>query len=94
LHKTAEECFKEGLIPEVGDPDDCYVASTRCAMYWRYDEDARLEGEYVYEIEPGTLKQIPREHWLSVEELTELVRPYLPHGREVGTSDAFQGAAA
>jgi hypothetical protein len=59
-------------------------------MYWLYDDDARLIGEYVYEIEPGVIHKLDPDDVITGDDLWNLVKPYLPHGREVGTSDAFR----
>lgn len=88
LYRTGAQLQAEGV--EVDDPDGQYVIQTPCAMYWLYDEDARLIGENVYEMEAGAVIKLAPEDVLTEEEVWKLVEPYLPHGREVGTSDAFR----
>lgn len=88
LFRTGAQLQEEGL--EVEDPDGHYIIQTPCAMYWLYDEDARLIGEYVYEIEPGQVHQLEPDEVVTQDDLLQLVKPYLPHGPEVGSSDAFR----
>jgi hypothetical protein len=90
--------FRTGAqLQELGlDEDDVsanYIIQTPCAMYWLYDQDARLVGEYVYEIEPGAIVKVSDEDLVTSDDLVRLVAPYLPCGREVGTSDAFRDLA-
>lgn len=92
LFRTASQAAEEGWIKEPGDPDALYVVSTKTAMFWLYDEEARLKGEYVYEMEPSAVTTTTPDEWLSVDDLAELIKPYLPHGPEIGSSDAFRTA--
>lgn len=92
LFRTGAQLQAEGVV--VDDPDAHYIVQTPCAMYWLYDEDARLIGENVYEMEPGTIVKLAPEEVITSDDLWELVKPYLPHGREVGTSDAFRTVSA
>ena len=88
LFRTGAQLLEAGA--EVDDPDGHYIIQTPCAMYWLYDDDARLIGEYVYEIEPGVIHKLNPDDVITGADLRNLVKPYLPHGREVGTSDAFR----
>ena len=88
LFRTGQQLIDEGV--EVDDPDGKYIIQTPCAMYWLYDDDARLIGEHVYEMEPGQVIEIDDDEWVTEDDLLRLVKPYLPHGPEVGTSDAFR----
>lgn len=92
LFRTGEQLIAEGA--EVDDPSAHYIVQTPCAMYWLYDEDARLIGENVYEMEPGVIKKLDPSEVITSDDLWELVKPYLPHRREVGTSDAFSHVPA
>lgn len=89
LFRTGAQLLADGI--EVDDPEGDYIVQTHCAMYWLYDEDARLIGEHVYEIEPGVIKKVAAEDRVTEDDIKRLVAPYLPHGAEVGTSDAFAG---
>ena len=88
LYRTGAQLIEIGA--EVDDPDGESVIQTPCAMYWLYDENARLIGENVYEMEPGVVVKLAPGETLTGDDLWTLVKPYLPHGREVGTSDAFR----
>ncbi|HEX4093043.1 MAG TPA: hypothetical protein VHZ33_30360 [Trebonia sp.] len=88
LYRTGAQLLDIGA--EIDDPDGEYVIQTPCAMYWLYDENARLIGENVYEMEPGVIRKLAPGETLTGNDLWNLVKPYLPHGREVGTSDAFR----
>ena len=87
LYRTGAQLLELGLD---ADADGEYVIQTPCAMYWLYDENARLIGENVYEMEPGVVVKLAPGETLTGDDLWTLVKPYLPHGREVGTSDAFR----
>lgn len=87
LFRTGVQLVEQGVT--VDDPDGEYVIQTPCAMYWLYDENARLIGENVYEMEPGVVKKLDPAEVVTEDQVWKLVAPYLPHGREVGTSDAF-----
>lgn len=88
LFRTGAQLLEQGV--QADDPAGHYIIQTSCAMYWLYDADARLIGENVYEMEPGTVKKLRQDDVLTAGDLWNLVKPYLPHGREVGTSDAFR----
>lgn len=87
LYRTGAQLIELGME---ADADGEYVIQTPCAMYWLYDENARLIGENVYEMEPGVVIRLSPGETLTGDDLWTLVKPYLPHGREVGTSDAFR----
>lgn len=87
LYRTGAQLIEMGVDAEA---DGEYVIQTPCAMYWLYDENARLIGENVYEMEPGVVVKLAPGETLTSDDLWSLVKPYLPHGREVGTSDAFR----
>lgn len=87
LFRTGAQAAEMGF--EVEDPEGLYVLSTPTAMYWLYDDDARLIGEYVYEAEPIRVSRCTPEEWVTVDDLARLIKPYLPSGPEVGSSEAF-----
>lgn len=87
LYRTGAQLIEMGVDAEA---DGEYVIQTPCAMDWLYDENARLIGENVYEMEPGVVVKLAPGETLTSDDLWSLVKPYLPHGREVGTSDAFR----
>lgn len=87
LYRTGAQLIEMGVDAEA---DGEYMIQTPCAMYWLYDENARLIGENVYEMEPGVVVKLAPGETLTSEDLWGLVKPYLPHGRDVGTSDAFR----
>jgi hypothetical protein len=89
LFRTGAQLSGEGV--QVDDPGGHYVIQTPCAMHWLYDKDARLIGENLYEIEPGVVKRLAPEEVITEDDLANLVKPYLPHGDDVGTSDALRG---
>ena len=91
LFRTGAQLQELGV--EVDDVSANYIVQTPCAMYWLYDDDARLIGEHVYEMEPGTIVKVSDEDLVTSEDLVRLVAPYLQHGREVGTSNAFKDLA-
>lgn len=89
LFRTGAQLAEQGV--EVDDPAGNYIIQTPCAMYWLYDENARLIGENVFETEPGVVKKLAPGEVVTNDDLWNLVKPYLPQGREVGTSEAFRG---
>lgn len=92
LFRTGAQLVEMGL--EVEDPQAEYVIQTPCAMYWLYDENARLIGEYVYEIEAGKVVKLAPGEAVTEDDIKRLVEPYLPQGPEVGSSRAFAGVSA
>lgn len=92
LFRTGAQLVEMGV--EVDDPAADYVIQTPCAMYWLYDEDARLIGEYVYEIEAGKVVKLAPGEVVTEDDIKRLVEPYLPQGAEVGSSRAFAGVSA
>ena len=94
LFRTGAQVVEEGFAEEgTVEPDGLYAVATKTAMYWLYDENALLIGEHVYEMEPPTVIPVSEEDWVSVEDLAQLIKPYLPHTAEVGSSDAFRGVS-
>ncbi len=76
LFVNAEKARTMGF--EVDDEMAQYVLKTPCSMYWTYDEDARLLGEYVYEIGAGQLAKVAPEDEISYDDVQKVVAPYLP----------------
>lgn len=55
-----------------------YVVISPAAMYWTYDKNAKLIGEYVYGIGDAKLEVVPPEDIITYDELQAIVAPYLP----------------
>jgi hypothetical protein len=62
----------------VADADAMYVVQQPTAMYWLYDENARLIGENVYEIEPPRVLKCSPEDVVTEGDIEKLIEPYLP----------------
>ncbi|NNE41889.1 MAG: hypothetical protein HKN14_13335 [Marinicaulis sp.] len=76
LHMNAEKARREGF--EVDDDSAQYALETPCAMYWLYDDKAKLIGEYVYEIGKSTYSKTAPSDVITDEDVQEIVAPYLP----------------
>jgi hypothetical protein len=66
----------------VDNPDALYhVEAGLCAMYWTYDEKARLISEYVYQVRPPTYTEIDPANAPTAEGIQAIVQKYLPKRR-------------
>lgn len=54
---------------EVDDPEAHYIIQAPCVMCWLSDEDARLIGEKVYEMEAGTVVKLKPEEVIASDDL-------------------------
>jgi hypothetical protein len=63
---------------EVDDPEAMYVVKQPTAMYWLYDERARLIGERVYEIAPPETVKCSPEDVVTEADIEQLIAPYMP----------------
>jgi hypothetical protein len=88
LFQTGAELQEQGF--EADEPNGNYVLQTGLAYYWLYDERARLIGEVVHEVAPTTVIWVPPEEVVTKDDMRNVVKPYLPHARQVGSCDAFQ----
>ncbi|MGE4404326.1 hypothetical protein [Pseudomonas sp.] len=76
LFMNAAKARSMGLEPNV--EANQYVLATQCSMYWTYDQDARLMGEYVYEIGAGQLAPVAPQDEISFDDVQKVVAGYLP----------------
>lgn len=61
------------------NPDAFYhMEMPLCAMYWLYDDKARLLGEYVYSIQPAVYEQIDPALAPTHQQVQDIVQRYLP----------------
>lgn len=61
----------------VDDPDATYALMCPLAMYWPYDENAKLIGEEVYQLTPLMLVKPDPEDVFTFEERATVLKPYL-----------------
>jgi hypothetical protein len=90
LFQTGVELQEQGIDP--ADPDGHYILQTNLGYWWSFDSDARLIGENVYELEPTKVVKISASELIAGDDMKKLVKPYLPHSRQVGSSDVFRSA--
>lgn len=70
---------EEGV--EVDDLDADYAESTHIGMYWPYDENAKLLGEHVYQLEEPVLEKVDPSDMFTEEERNAISAEFL--AREV-----------
>ncbi|HEY3851007.1 MAG TPA: hypothetical protein VGL87_08565, partial [Steroidobacteraceae bacterium] len=76
LFMNGEKAMSLGF--KVDDKDGDYVLITPCGMYWTYDRDVRLIGEYVYEIGVGKLEKVASADRVTFADVQRIVAPHLP----------------
>lgn len=64
--------------PTIDDPGADYVKTSRHAQFWPYDEDGRLVGEVVYQVEPFDVRRADPEEVPTLDEVAEVARGYFP----------------
>ncbi|UPM45217.1 hypothetical protein [Halocatena salina] len=61
------------------DPDATYVSETRSSMFWRFDGDAKLIGEEVFNRKPDTVRKANDDDIIMTKEKrTEITKQYWP----------------
>jgi hypothetical protein len=73
------QLLEEGVA--VDDPSATYAESTHIAMFWPYDEQARLIGEHVYQLEEPVLEKMAAIDLVTVEQRDAISAEFL--AREV-----------
>lgn len=59
------------------EPDADYVMTCKLAMFWPYDEDAKLIGENVYQLEPFRVQKAEAGDVFSFEERSRILAEYI-----------------
>ena len=72
---TGKALFAEGAA--LPADDQTYAQLLPMAMFWKYDENARLIGEDVYMLTDPTYEVIPEGEMFSVAELHDVARSFL-----------------
>lgn len=62
---------------DVDDPDATYILTCPLAMFWPYDENAKLIGEEVYQLADMRLVKPDPEDVFTFEERAAVLRPYI-----------------
>jgi hypothetical protein len=66
----------------IDKPEALYhIEMPLCAMYWTYDAQARLLGEYVYNVLPATYTEIDPAEAPTYQQVQDIVQAYLPEKR-------------
>lgn len=79
-----EEILEDGLDKiyyketEIDDPDATYVMECPLAMFWPYDDNAKLIGEHVYQLEPFEVYKPDQDEVPTFEERGEVCENYYP----------------
>lgn len=76
---TGAQLAEEGV--EVDDTNATYAESTHIAMFWPYDEQAKLIGEHVYQLEEPVLEKMTAQDMFTVEQRDAISAEFL--AREV-----------
>jgi hypothetical protein len=76
---TGHTLKEEGV--EVDDLDANYCESTHLAMFWPYDENAKLMGEHVYQLEDPVLEKVADEDMFTEEERNAISAEFLARDR-------------
>lgn len=59
------------------EPDTTYISETGSSMFWRFDEDAKLIGEEVFNRKPDTVRKADDDDvTMTKEERTEITKQY------------------
>lgn len=64
-------------LGKIDDPGATYMLNCPLAMFWPYDENAKLMGEEVYQVAPFTLTKPDIEDVFTFEERAEMLKQYL-----------------
>lgn len=72
---TAETAAASGH--EVDDPNGKYIEGRWLCMMWPYDEQGRMMGEHVYPAPIATLRKIPDDEFVSLEEARAIFDPLI-----------------
>jgi hypothetical protein len=75
LIRSGESLAAEGV--EVDDPGAEYCETTHIAMFWPYDENAKLVGEHIYKLEEPTLEKVAPEDVFTAEQRNAISAEYL-----------------
>ena len=62
---------------EVSSPDAKYIESVWLCMMWPYDEQGRMKGERVYGAPTSTIREIPEDEFISLEDARAAFDPLI-----------------
>jgi hypothetical protein len=62
---------------DIDDPEATYMLRCPLAMFWPYDENAKLIGEEVYQLAPFTITKPGLEDVFTFEERADMLKQYL-----------------
>jgi hypothetical protein len=74
---TGAQAKEMGLGADVDDDEATYMLRCPLAMFWPYDENAKLIGEEVYQLAPFTVTKPDPEDVFTFEERAEVLKEYL-----------------
>lgn len=72
---TADAAVAGGHV--VDDPNGKYIESRWLCMMWPYDEKGRMMGEHVYPAPNATLRKIPDDEFVTLEEARAIFDPLI-----------------
>lgn len=64
-------------LGKIDDPEATYMLRCPLAMFWPYDENAKLIGEEVYQLAPFTMTKPDIEDVFTFEERADMLKKYL-----------------
>lgn len=85
---TGNEILEDGLEKDyygnadIDDPDAMYVMECPLAMFWPYDENGKLIGEKVYQLEPFEISKLEPDDVPTFEGRGEICEHYLPENSD------------